>query len=141
MWISCWGCPNQMPQPAQVNLSKSCDSDCLCNAQIPGFPLSKKEKEQVVFSEKGLKFLKMSLALEQTQGCTLASPGLPWSKSPIRAFPKRALVSFSYRLRGNPRIWTLHQTLQSLCQKTRSRTQMSLHTNLLLSHRHWGKLS
>ena len=46
------------------------------NAEIPELPLNLKEKEQVVFLEEGPGVSKMSLALEQPQGCTGASLGL-----------------------------------------------------------------
>ena len=46
------------------------------NARISGLPLNRWEKEQVVFSEEGPRVPKISLALEQPQGCTGASVGL-----------------------------------------------------------------
>ena len=45
------------------------------NPRIPGFPLNRYE-EQVVFLGDGAGVPKMSLALEQPQGCTGASLGL-----------------------------------------------------------------
>ena len=46
------------------------------NPRIPGLPLNRYEKEQVVFSEDAPRVPKMSLALEQPQTCTGATLGL-----------------------------------------------------------------
>ena len=64
-----------------------CNSDCLVQPRIPGFPLDRPEKRQAVFSDEGPRVSKMSLALEQPQGCSSANFGVAPGQETLSGLP------------------------------------------------------
>ena len=87
------------------------------NARFRDVPLNRWEREQLVFSEEGLGVPKMSLALDQPQGCTGCSGARDIFETPRPSFEtprpsfEKTTCSLSCRFRGTSRNGALYQAI------------------------------